>query len=240
MKTVLALFLVLTVVTVRSQVPKPCVAPSAMEARIVEIDPSRGFEVRAKMSYDFYNRRVRIVDEVVHSDSRKEFMDVLFLHDVRNMEREYEVRAKMSYDARNLRKRYVDEVFINGDKRDYYDVLYLHNVGKEYRLNFQTKVCEVLPISREFRPIGIPLNGTFYGEATIGSKAEHGEGVNVQAWGGDAEFGRYIGVWTLTGCLPVREGYYSNQTGFINTEFFDITLGISDPNVFIPPQECIN
>ncbi|XP_033127893.1 mammalian ependymin-related protein 1-like isoform X4 [Anneissia japonica] len=194
MKTVLALFLVLTVVTVRSQVPKPCVAPSAMEARIVEIDPSRGFEVRAKMSYDFYNRRVRIVDEVVHSDSRKEFMDVLFLHDV----------------------------------------------GKEYRLNFQTKVCEVLPISREFRPIGIPLNGTFYGEATIGSKAEHGEGVNVQAWGGDAEFGRYIGVWTLTGCLPVREGYYSNQTGFINTEFFDITLGISDPNVFIPPQECIN
>ncbi|XP_033127892.1 mammalian ependymin-related protein 1-like isoform X3 [Anneissia japonica] len=195
MKTVLALFLVLTVVTVRSQVPKPCVAPSAMEARIVE----------------------------------------------RNMEREYEVRAKMSYDARNLRKRYVDEVFINGDKRDYYDVLYLHNVGKEYRYNLKTKTCEVRAISQNrFYPIGIPNNATFYGEANIGTKGFPGEGVLVQEWGGATERGRYIGVWTLTGCLPVREGYYSNQTGFINTEFFDITLGISDPNVFIPPQECIN
>ncbi|XP_071962541.1 mammalian ependymin-related protein 1-like [Antedon mediterranea] len=193
MRAYLALCLLFLAITVKSQVPRPCGAPSAMEAKIIEV----------------------------------------------NHERQYEVRSRLSYDARNYRKRYVDEVFTTGDKRDYFDVLYLHNVGIEYRFDLQTKKCESRKISKDqFFPIGIPENATFYGEANIGTKGFPGEGVLVQTWGGQSERGRYSGIWTVTGCLPVKEGYYSNQTGYISTEFYDITLGISDPNVFMPPKEC--
>jgi hypothetical protein len=62
------------------------------------------------------------------------------------------------------------------------------------------------------------------------------------------------------GCLPVTDALYSNFTGYVyflllsllfltfpysrspsrymHTSFYDITIGISDPTVFIPPQGC--
>ncbi|XP_071962806.1 mammalian ependymin-related protein 1-like [Antedon mediterranea] len=193
MRACLALCLLFFATNVKSQALAPCDAPDFLEAKIIEV----------------------------------------------NRERQYEVRSRLSYDARNYRKRYVDEVFTTDDTREYFDVLYLHNVGIEYRLDLQTRQCESRDISQEqFFPIGIPKNATFYGEATIGTKGFPGEGVLVQTWGGQSERGRYSGIWTVTGCLPVKEGYYSNQTGYISTEFYDITLGISDPNVFLPPKEC--
>lgn len=49
----------------------------------------------------------------------------------------------------------------------------------------------------------------------------------------------YIGTWTYQGCLPVSRITFSEKYGNEILSFFDITVGISDPNVFIPRQECL-
>jgi hypothetical protein len=50
---------------------------------------------------------------------------------------------------------------------------------------------------------------------------------------------RSFGTWTYQACLPVRVVRYSAQYGRSETSFFDITAGISNPNVFIPRPECL-
>jgi len=188
--------LILTVLffigTVYGQTPTPCLAPALWEAKILEIDPSKEFESRARLTYDAYNERIHSIEEV------------------------------------NLH-----------DKKDYFQSLYLFKEGKEYQLNLKTKECKVSPLSRAFRPIAIPKNATFYGETIIGSLAAPGEGVTVQLWGGETEHGRYAGSWTVKGCIPVTDVYFSNRTGLVHTSFYDVVAGIHDPNVFIPPKECM-
>ena len=51
----------------------------------------------------------------------------------------------------------------------------------------------------------------------------------------------WIGVFTLRNCYPIREvviADYQQVNSTITTNFFDIVLGISNPDDFIPPPEC--
>ncbi|XP_070578814.1 mammalian ependymin-related protein 1-like [Ptychodera flava] len=155
-----------------------------------------------------------------------------------DISKQFEMRGRMAYDAYNERIHVVDEVNLV-DKKDYFSSLFLHRERKEYQLNMKTKECKVTELTRPFRPVRIPNNATFYGETIIGSLAAPGEGVTVQLWGGHTEHGRYAGSWTVKGCIPVSEVYFSNQTGVVHTDFFDVTAGIHDPDVFIPPKECM-
>lgn len=50
----------------------------------------------------------------------------------------------------------------------------------------------------------------------------------------------YISTWTYKGCLPVSRTTYSQKYGNEVLSFYDLTVGISDPNVFIPRQECLS
>ena len=49
----------------------------------------------------------------------------------------------------------------------------------------------------------------------------------------------YMGTWTYKGCLPVSRLSFSEKYGNEVLSFYDITIGISDPNVFIPRRECL-
>ena len=49
----------------------------------------------------------------------------------------------------------------------------------------------------------------------------------------------YISTWTYQGCLPVSRTTFSEKYGNEILSFYDLTVGISDPNVFIPRQECL-
>ncbi len=49
----------------------------------------------------------------------------------------------------------------------------------------------------------------------------------------------YIGTWTYQGCLPVSRTTFSEKYGNELLSFYDLTAGISDPNVFIPRPECL-
>jgi len=50
---------------------------------------------------------------------------------------------------------------------------------------------------------------------------------------------RTFGVWTLQSCLPVRHISHSSKFGRTEIQFYDITAGISNPSVFIPPSHCL-
>ncbi|KAI8486651.1 Mammalian ependymin- protein 1 [Branchiostoma belcheri] len=179
------------------QVPEPCRTPSVWESNVGVQDFERGIFVRAKLSYDSHNMRIRRIEEVDESRTDKE----------------------------------------------YYDILYLHNTmpGKEYRFNLRTKQCETRELNYPFRPIEIPMNANHFGDFTVGTKGAPHEGVVVSMWGerNQQEGTDWVGVFTYTGCVPVNDMFYSNRTGRVTTEFFDVTLGLSNPDVFIPPRECI-
>ncbi|CAH1261898.1 EPDR1 [Branchiostoma lanceolatum] len=155
-------------------------------------------------------------------------------------EKRFSERARISYDATNRRIRVIEEVNIRDDK-EYFDVLYIHNTepGTEYRFNLKTKECNKKEIEDAWRPFEVPPNSTFLGESYIGTGAVPGAGVQTQLWDKAFESGdKYFGVYTVVGCIPIQEEFYSRRTGLVTSTFFDVTAGISDPNVFIPPREC--
>lgn len=47
-----------------------------------------------------------------------------------------------------------------------------------------------------------------------------------------------MGIYTLKDCYPVQETYSKNSSVTVSTRFFNLQLGISDPNVFTPPSTC--
>ncbi|ESO90086.1 hypothetical protein LOTGIDRAFT_218124 [Lottia gigantea] len=146
-------------------------------------------------------------------------------------------RARISYDELDRRVREVEEIEI-GQTRDYYDVLYLHNIGIEYRLNFRTKNCTITPLTRPFIPAGLPEDAKYRGEATIGPAGVPDEHLTAVLFDGEFEGNPYFGAVTYPSCAPIETGFYSNRTGTVHSTYFDITLGITDPSVFIPPSEC--
>ena len=62
-----------------------------------------------------------------------------------------------------------------------------------------------------------------------------GTGDELRFWGNDKDWDAAV---TSKGCIPVNENFFDKRVGFINRQFFDVVLGISDPNVFIPPATC--
>ncbi|CAH1261897.1 EPDR1 [Branchiostoma lanceolatum] len=155
--------------------------------------------------------------------------------------KQFSERAKVSYDGANKRVRRIEEVNLLQDK-EFFDVLYLHNTepGTEYRLNLKSKECEKKELTEPWRPFEVPPNATFLGESYIGTGAVPGAGVLTELWERTFESGdKFFGAYTVEGCIPIQDEFYSNRTGLVTTLFFDVTGGISDPNVFIPPRECM-
>ncbi|XP_056022042.1 mammalian ependymin-related protein 1-like [Ostrea edulis] len=146
--------------------------------------------------------------------------------------------GKIFYDEDVPRVRIIEEEQLLTQK-DYYDVLYLHNMRKEYRLNLKTRQCDVTALTRPFRPFGVPPMANFTGEATIGSPGIPGEYIIIENFNGQFSDGdKFFGYVTNPDCIPVANGLFSEKYGFIMNSFFDITIGVSDVNAFIPPREC--
>jgi len=180
-------------VAVYAQEPVRCRSPREFEARIVEIDPKREFEIRAHYAYDFVGERTSAFEEVRNSSGNT------FFHRI-----------------------------------------HLYREKKGYWINLKTGTCSVESITWPFHRIEVPENATFVDQFEIGTDAVPGAGVLVNVWEDKVTDpkARWFGTFTARECLPVNENFHSSQTGFIHTSFFDFVLGISDPNVFIPPSQC--
>jgi len=151
-------------------------------------------------------------------------------------------RGRIFYDAENERTALIEEVE-NGTDREYYHTIHLFREHHSYYYNLKTKVCDVRSLDFPFRPIHIPHNASFVREAIVGTNAFPNSGVLTTHWehhsDTDPKF-RWFGVFTArdVGCVPVSDFFHDERIGTMHTEFFDVVLGIGDPDVFIPNSVC--
>jgi hypothetical protein len=196
-----------------AQVPLPCSTPPQWEARIYSVNEQQKLIVSGKWSYDSVYRRVRILQDI-HS----------------------------------------------ADDESYFDILRLFESKIEFVLNVKTGNCTRQPLLRPWRDIGIQPGAINRGEAYLGSSAFPGAGLLVTIWfvnfrrlidssfffsrSGNETVSQnktvtFIGTWTYEACLPVSDTSVDPVFGISHTSFYDVSGGISDPNVFIPPRACL-
>eukprot|EP00048_Salpingoeca_helianthica_P014316 m.221104 g.221104 ORF g.221104 m.221104 type:complete len:214 (-) comp15719_c0_seq1:122-763(-) len=153
---------------------------------------------------------------------------------------EYRAFARYSYDGVYQRKRIFEEARFGSSPSQRFDILELYSIKKAYVTNLGTRQCLIYDIRHPFIAHDIPANATFEGYETLGAYPDY---VTLTQWvlpnatRGDVTGTRYL-TYTSQGCVPVRDDYFSNATGFTYTEFSDVTVGLHDPNIFNPPTGC--
>ncbi|CAF2050550.1 unnamed protein product [Rotaria magnacalcarata] len=153
------------------------------------------------------------------------------------------VQGKLSYDSVYQRERFIEQVVVGDDY--YYETIALFQVRLEFVINLTARNCSRLPLTRPWRDFSIRPDAHSYGEAYIGSSALPSTGLLITMWGGNYttpsnDTVNYIGTWTYEACLPVSHTSIHPKYGITHDSFYDVSGGISDPNVFIPPRECLS
>ncbi|ESP01905.1 hypothetical protein LOTGIDRAFT_151437 [Lottia gigantea] len=150
-------------------------------------------------------------------------------------------RYFIAYDAINKRQAIFEEENVIIPGRQFHEFLILNNENVMYDYNLKTKTC-TKSIPRPWRNFAIPPNATFENEFSIGGPSEM---VYAQEWSDRIPFRQremWLGVFSLKDCYPIREVVIANSniTQTITTNFYDIVQGITNPDDFIPPTECLN
>jgi len=148
--------------------------------------------------------------------------------------------GRLSYDGENRRTRTI-EIVQNGTEKNAYDILYYQRCRTMFVYNLNTKECQRIKIDVPWKPMEIPENATYLGDAYAGSAGVPLGGLLVQTWTGNrTEQGGFTYMFTLTrhGCIPLSYTAWGKNIGLITANFYDIILGIEDPNVFRPPEAC--
>lgn len=153
----------------------------------------------------------------------------------------FRAHARLSYDGQYKRRRIFEEYVTGTSPEQRFDILELYQVKKAYVTNLGTRKCTIHDITFDWHPLDIPTNATFEGFETLGS---YPDSVTLSQWfvgnatGPRGSKGVRYKTFTTVGCVPVRSDFMSNATGFTYEEFSDVTLGLHDPNIFIPPTGC--
>ncbi|XP_020374008.1 mammalian ependymin-related protein 1 [Rhincodon typus] len=155
-----------------------------------------------------------------------------------NPSKQYEVWSKFSFDG--IGKRIYAENLVVMDKgiKVFVWDFFLFKENVMYQFYPQNKTCVKNPLRVPFLPIAIPQNATFVTQLYIGGSSAPGEGMLANVWSGEVGTVHYMLTFTEVGCLPVSELYYIKETGWVTEMFYDLTTGIHNPTVFIPPAEC--
>jgi len=160
-----------------------------------------------------------------------------------NNQQDMVVNGKISYDSVYHRVRIIEDIRF-GNNDTLYDILELFQAKLLFVVDGNTGICSRYPITEMWRDFGIQPDARSLGEAYIGTSAIPGAGLLITIWDGNYtrttnEVVHYLGTWTYEGCLPISHTESISQKGTGQTSFYDVTTGISDPNVFIPPRQCL-
>nr|WAJ59518.1 epdl2 protein [Stomatorhinus ivindoensis] len=146
---------------------------------------------------------------------------------------------RFSYDAlgRQIRVRVLT---VDHNQTSFADVLLLYKEGVSYEISYQNQTCKKAPLKTPFPPIEIPPDAQLQGQVVLGSSSAPGMGVLVNAWKGavPAQKAKYLLTFTEFGCLPISSLNHVEDVGLIFTTFYDLVIGIEDPDEFIPPHFC--
>ncbi|XP_029625875.1 ependymin [Salmo trutta] len=147
---------------------------------------------------------------------------------------------KFSYDA--FEERVHLRLLLDQDNHTTYrDTLLLYKEGIAYQIFRHNQTCEKVHFKDPWKPMEIPRDAKFQSQVIIGSLSAPAEGLLVNNWSGTiAEpHDDYLLTFTEFGCLPVHAWWYNieHQT-LMSLSFFDMVLGVEDPEVFNPPSFC--
>ncbi|KAK3093412.1 hypothetical protein FSP39_015267 [Pinctada imbricata] len=151
----------------------------------------------------------------------------------------YMERRRLSYDETNKRERKIAEIE-EGSTRSFYDVLSLHNEGKEYTLDLRTRKCNVTTLTRPFFYRGVLPGSTFQYLSEIGASGVPYESTIVAGFAGNSSTGseHHVSIVSYPSCVPIQNQHFRGND-YEESNYYNITIGIRDPAVFIPPEECI-
>jgi len=113
--------------------------------------------------------------------------------------------------------------------------------GTEYTIYPQKNQCTEDKTDYGWQGHGIPANAQFVSEEYLGTSAFSGGGVLVQTWASMFASGAHYRTYTVQGCVPIKDTHINNSTNppDVGVEnWFDVVLGIANPNVFVPPAIC--
>jgi len=159
-----------------------------------------------------------------------------------NEERAFELIGRFSYDSTYHRERFLDDA-VEGGQEEIFDTIALFDLQTEFLYNVRARNCSRRQLTRPWRDFGIRPTDQSFGEAYVGTSSFPGAGVLVTIWTGNFTTPTnvtvdYVSSWTYNGCLPVSRTSFS-RLGVSHLSFYDVTVGIRDPNVFIPRPECL-
>jgi len=173
-----------------------------------------------------------------HCDAPAEFEAHAFQADPKE---KFFRRGHFAYDSRGERTSLFEEVR-NGSDDEYFHTIHLFRERTTFRFNLKSKVCTKERLDMRFHRIEIPRDAHFVGDSIIGTNAFMNSGLATVHWEhhNKTEKVEWYGVFTPRdiGCVPVAEEFHDENVGRVTTNFFDVVLGISDPNIFVPDPSC--
>jgi hypothetical protein len=154
-----------------------------------------------------------------------------------NRSSDYYVHAHFFYDEELQAKRSIEFAEVANEAPVLFDILELFGEKVGYAINIREKTCKKFDIDYPFVPNTPPKFANFSGYATIGSSGIDGVDL-AQYEARDEERGVALyQTYTARDCIPVRNDFISDDTGFHYEQHSDVTLGV-DVNVFEPPADC--
>lgn len=154
-------------------------------------------------------------------------------------------RFLISFDGVGLRKRVIEEKKSFMPGRRFYEYLMEYKTNTMYTINMHMQTCNVSQLKQPWQNHTIPPDATLEDEYEMG---DPGSGLHVQEWSDRLPARRsesWIGIYTPKtengGCWPVVEVFTDDTTDppvSLTTRFFDITPGIKNMSVFVPPSFC--
>ncbi|EGD74288.1 hypothetical protein PTSG_06297 [Salpingoeca rosetta] len=152
---------------------------------------------------------------------------------------EYRTWGRYAYDGVNKRKWMLDMVVRGDIDHKRFMVLELYEEQEAYVTDLDTQECRVYNLTIPFHRHDINDDAEFIGYEILGSGEDS---IQLSQWftpNATYHGERSTDYQTFTmDCVPVRDDHYAAATGFHYEEFSDVTIGISDPNVFIPNPAC--
>ncbi|CAF1351291.1 unnamed protein product [Adineta steineri] len=161
-----------------------------------------------------------------------------------NLKLDADLVGQLSYDSIYQRTRILQHVKV-GTTETYYDIITFYDAKLVFIVNMKNGECSRSTFDQPWSDFGIQSDATSLGEAYIGSSTIHDAGLFVTIWSGNQtiplnETARYIQTWTSENCLPVSNIVFEPSGSINYMWYYNITLGIQDSNVFIPPARCWN
>ncbi|KAG9340136.1 hypothetical protein JZ751_021855 [Albula glossodonta] len=146
---------------------------------------------------------------------------------------------RFSYDAFGERIR-VRAGGIEHNKTFHVDLLMLFREEVMYEISHRNRTCKKMPLKAPFQAIEIPHDATLQAQVIIGSSSGPGQGLLVNNWMGKLpeKKGDYFLTYTEFGCIPITNLYHTTGNGYFLESFWDIVVGIEDPQEFFPPDFC--